>query len=229
MKFIPTLCVDDFYSDPKRIRDFALSLDYNKLPGNYPGERTENLYKINKSFFDSFCSRLFSILFDYDFTRVEWAVSTHFQKIYPHNKEKKSFLNTGWQHIDIDYAAAGVIYLNEISDLDSGTSFYRLKKSNTLEKLDYTSRDILYSDKEIDYDEYIKSIKKHDSKFEKTLEVKNVFNRMIMYQSDIFHKESNFYANDFEPRLTQVFFIHHLTCEKESIPIYRKNNYEIEF
>lgn len=226
MKFIPTLCVDDFYSDPKQIRDFALSLDYNKISGNYPGERTDQLHKINKSFFDSFCSRLFSILFDYNYTNIEWSVSTSFQKIYPYSE---SFLNTGWQHVDIEYAAAGLIYLNETSNLDAGTSFYRLKKTNTKEKLDYTFRDIFYSNEEIDYDEYTKSLKKHDSKFEKTLEVKNVFNRMIMYQSDIFHKESNFYANDFEPRLTQVFFINHLTCEKESVPLYRKNNYEIEF
>lgn len=229
MNFIPTLCVDDFYSNPKQIRDFALSLDYNKLPGNYPGERTNNLHRINRSFFDSFCSRLFSILFDYDYTRIEWTVSTYFQKIYPYSQEKQSKLNTGWQHVDIEYAASGVIYLNEISDLDSGTSFYRLKNTNTQENLDYTLRDILYSNKEIDYDEYMNSIKKHDSKFEKTAEFKNVFNRMIMYQSDIYHKESNFFANTFEPRLTQVFFISDLTCEKESVPLLRKNNYEIEF
>ena len=44
MKF-PTLCVDDFYKNPKQIRDYALSLNYNKDLGIFPGERTKYLLR----------------------------------------------------------------------------------------------------------------------------------------------------------------------------------------
>lgn len=221
MSLFPILCVDDFYSNPDEVRDYALSLEYEKVEGNYPGERTKHLDLLNIDFFKSFTTRLFSLYFDFYYTEVTWSVLTSFQKIYPH---KNSLLNTGWQHTDDDhFIAAGVIYLNQISDLDGGTSFYRMKNSS--QKLDYNARNKFYKNQSIDEEEYIKKIQKHDSYFEKTLEVKNVYNRMIMYQSDVWHKESNFYVNDFEPRLTQTFFITNLTCE--SAPIPRKNSYEI--
>ena len=50
MSLIPTSCVDDFYEDPDSIREYALSLDYKKEKGNYPGVRTKDLSYINKDF-----------------------------------------------------------------------------------------------------------------------------------------------------------------------------------
>ena len=50
MSLIPTSCVDDFYEDPDSIREYALSLDYKKQKGNYPGVRTKDLSSINKDF-----------------------------------------------------------------------------------------------------------------------------------------------------------------------------------
>lgn len=226
MSLFPISCVDDFYSNPDEVREYALSLDYKKIGGDYPGERTEYLDSLNIDFFRSFTSRLFSLYFDFYYTEVSWTVLTSFQKTYPYENDKFSHLNSGWQHTDDEhFIAAGVIYLNKVSDLDGGTSFYRLKDPSQNHIFDYNIRNKLYNNEEINKQEYINQIKNHDSHFEKTLEVKNVYNRMIMYQSDIWHKESNFYVNNFEPRLTQIFFIKELTCE--SAPIPRKNSYEI--
>jgi len=33
------LCIDNFYNDPYKIRDFVLKQDF-KIRGNYPGKRT---------------------------------------------------------------------------------------------------------------------------------------------------------------------------------------------
>ena len=46
-----------------------------------------------------------------------------------------------------------------------------------------------------------------ESKFEKILEVENVYNRLVIYDASYFHTASHFYVNDFEDRLTQPFFI----------------------
>lgn len=224
MNLFPISCVDNFYSNPDKVRDYALSLEYGKVQGNFPGERSEYLDVVNQNFFHSFCKRLFSVYFDFYYTTVKWEVSTNFQKIYPHSNP---LLNTGWQHVDTEFIAAGLIYLNKESYLDSGTSFYRMKKENEYDDLDYNIRNDFYGGKKISDEEYLDHLNKHGSKFEKTLEVKNVYNRMIIYDSDTFHKESSFYANEFEPRLTQVFFVHSIECE--SIPLQRKNEYEIEF
>jgi len=36
---VNTLIIDDFYSNPEEVREFALSQDFN-VDGNYPGHRT---------------------------------------------------------------------------------------------------------------------------------------------------------------------------------------------
>ena len=61
MRF-PTLCVDDFYINPEKVRDFALSLEYSKPEGIYPGERTKYLHEIDKKFFHQFCEKLLLIM-----------------------------------------------------------------------------------------------------------------------------------------------------------------------
>ena len=57
----PILCVDDFYTNPDEVREFALSLEYNGKEGNFPGMRTKELHLINEKFFGSF---LFKIVLD---------------------------------------------------------------------------------------------------------------------------------------------------------------------
>jgi hypothetical protein len=38
---VNAIVIDDFYSDPMRVRDFALKQEF-KVRGNYPGQRTES-------------------------------------------------------------------------------------------------------------------------------------------------------------------------------------------
>ena len=59
MSLIPTSCVDDFYNDPHKVRDLALSLDYSNEDGNYPGVRSKSLHEIDPYFFDNFCKKIF--------------------------------------------------------------------------------------------------------------------------------------------------------------------------
>ena len=54
---------------------------------------------------------------------------------------------------------------------------------------------------------FLKNKEIADSKFEKVIEVENVYNRLVFYDSTYFHTVNHFYVNDFEDRLTQPFFI----------------------
>ena len=100
----PTICVDNFYKNPDKVREFALNLKYNSednLTGYYPGKRTELLHKIEPEFFNKFCTKLFSIYYDF-LSPVEWTVSTSFQLIQPMGDSQQDLKNIGWFHADTD-------------------------------------------------------------------------------------------------------------------------------
>lgn len=214
----PITCLDNFYKDPDKIREFALSCEYKKHEGsNYPGLRTDQIHLIENEFFNDFCMKLFALFYDYDYHLVDWEVETYFQKIEPYSNDRKRIVNSGWSHLDEGFVFAGVIYLNPDSNPDSGTSLYKLKDNEYYNLLDYSLRDKLYAGEEVDIQEYERSLEIHNSYFEKTLEFKNVYNRMICY--DGWHKENNFVASETEPRLTQVFFVKEVIAD--GVPVER--------
>jgi len=125
---------------------------------------------------------------------------------------------------------AGLIYLNKVTRSNSGTSFFKMKcTENKNIKINDNNNYKLFNssfdgyDYEILFDEYVNlynplTKRKYwnlflrnkqfvDSKFEKVIEVENVYNRIVLYDSSYFHTASHFYVNDFEDRLTQPFFI----------------------
>ena len=222
----PIVCVDDFYSNPDEVREFALSQRFGAEVGDFPGERTKQLHLINENFFNSFCSRLFSLFYQFQVEPITWSVESYFQKIYPYDSNPNSLLNEGWIHRDCeDYISAGVIYLNPNSNPDAGTSFFHGISPNY--KCDWSLRDDLYKGKQVDRERYLQEKQKNTNAYDKTLEIKNTYNRLSFYGTQYPHRESNFCASDTEPRLTQIFFINEITSL--STPIERKNNYEIHF
>ena len=208
---VPITCIDNFYSNPDKIRDFALSLKFFSAgkKDNFPGERTKCLSVINKDFFDQSCQKLFSLFFDFT-TPVNWVVTTRFQKIYPYHKDPKNLLNTGWSHLDNDHIFAGVVYLNKNPNPNSGTMLLTPNSQfSSIQDSDISYRNKLYHNQKIDEKIYAKKIQEHNKKFDITLEVKNKYNRLICYNHNIWHRVSNF-CTDEEFRLTQVFFIKEL-------------------
>ena len=221
MSLIPTSCVDDFYEDPDSIREYALSLDYKKEKGNYPGMRTKDLFYINKDFSQWSINRVLSLFFPGKF---KWRGMTMFQKIYPIHEDPNHILNQGEIHFDDGYVLAGLIYLNPSSRLDSGTSIYQLKE----EHKDYTFKgDILqkikcYRDGKCEAFE--KELGETNSRFDRILEIKNVYNRLLMYNADLYHSQTNMHMGNDDFRLTQVFFIKEMVSEMMG-PLHRSKQY----
>lgn len=216
ISMFPITCLDNFYKDPDKIREFALSCEYKKHEGsNYPGLRTDPIHLIENEFFNDFCMKLFALFYDYEYHLVDWVVESYFQKIDPYSEDNESLVNTGWCHLDEGYVFAGVIYLNPESHPDAGTSFYDLKNKDYHNLLDYDLRNKLYRGEEVDIGEYEKSLEKHNTYFEKTIEFKNKYNRLICYNG--WHKENNFVANNNEPRLTQVFFVKEVIADNTPV------------
>ena len=207
MAHFPISCIDDFYSDPDEVRKFALSLDYTQTTaGNYPGVRTPLLHEVNAKFFDSFCSKLFSLYYNYRHENINWVVETTFQKIYPLSDNRNSIFNEGWIHLDAESSiAAGVIYLTPDSYIEAGTSFYEITDRGYT--YDGKMRDDLYANQEVNRQEYIKEKHRNTNAYRKICEIGNRYNRCAFYGAQYPHRESNFVAHDTEPRLTQAFFI----------------------
>jgi len=204
----PTTCIDKFYNNPLSVVNLASSLEYFDTHGSYPGKRTKPLHLVSEEFFNVFTEKLFSVFFDYEKYRVDYKVITCFQKIIPFTNKKDDILNSGWIHRDNGIVGAGVIYLNENSFTKSGTSFYTLNNSNDISiDIDWSLRNNFYLGKNEDIEKYKSEKIKYESLFEKNLEVGNVFNRLVLYDSNIWHKESSFWNEDNVPRITQVFFI----------------------
>jgi len=214
----PTICIDNFYDNPDEIRNFALSLDYSWKAGNFPGKRTVPLEHISSYFYEQFCKRLFSIFYNFSLDDLEVSVNTHFQKIYPYSKDENDPLNFGWFHHDGgEQIAAGVIYLSPNPNPNAGTVFAeQISPVNCFLPL----RDKLYKDNDIsqvDVQEYRESLLNHNNCFKTNIEIKNVYNRMIFYNSNVPHRENNFFCFENEPRLTQVFFVTKFKSKKSPI------------
>jgi hypothetical protein len=99
--------------------------------GTYPGIRTAELWKTDKELDTLISSKIFSVLFDFNYASVEWNVSNHFQYIEPYNSDRDSAYNKGWVHKDHHAKFACMVYLTPKAELESGTSFYRqIKEDN---------------------------------------------------------------------------------------------------
>lgn len=208
MRKFPVTVLDNFYENPDLVRQFALSLDYYTSPeGRWPGKRTSLLHEVNQSFFDTFCNKLFSLFYDLDYIPVNYNVSTNFQSISNYSENPDSKLNSGWIHRDIESVCSGVIYLNPNPQENTGTNIYgQIDKNIPMPPISEKFK--LYKGEEpVDEFEYTQQILENNSNFEETINIKNVYNRMILFEGGVYHGVQSLYST-LEPRLTQVFFVY---------------------
>lgn len=208
----PTAIVDNFYEDPDAVRKFALSQEFYPLVGNNPGKRTKELWEINPPLFDYFTKRLFSMFYDFEFVEVNWRVYVAFQLTPSLDPDPDSPKNKGWIHLD-NYVMAGVLYLNPEIDKEAGTSVYKMKSPVTPTGEDvvfnFYNQGQAYTDGEICIEDFDEKITAHNSCFEETVKISNVYNRLIVIPNTAWHGVSSYYSSG-EPRLTQVFYVQDL-------------------
>ena len=215
----PSICVDNFFSNPDEVRELALKQTYKKAEdGRWPGTRTDSLHLIEPEFFDAFCKKFFSIFFNLE-EEIKWEVKANFQIVEPFTNEKNSLKNKGWVHTDDNSLISGVIYLTPGANPNSGTSLYQ-----QIEKeIPSNVRDVLtkfyLNNIDINYNE---TIKKNNSSFIKTTTFKNIFNRLIAFEGSTPHGVDTFFAEEL-PRLTLVFFV--LMYEGPLTPIQKASSY----
>jgi hypothetical protein len=218
----PSICVDNFYPDPERVRQFAMSQKYfQSEDGKWPGKRSDLLHEINSDLFNQFSNKLFSIFYDFRHTNVSWEIESTFQLIDSLSDVEDSIKNKGWVHTDeASGVLAGVIYLSPNAKLQTGTSVYTQVDKTKLDMTNVKQKFYLNKTDE-NYDEILM---KHNSGFIETIRYNNVYNRLVMWDGSQWHGVNSYYSPN-EPRLTQVFFVRRL--EADSNPPLKRFNINI--
>lgn len=198
---LPLTVVDNFFESPSYIRNYALQQSFDKF-GVHPGIRTKKLSEINENMNKFISDKIISLFFDLRKDRVYCNIDASFQITSEHYEE-------GWVHNDDggqdgpDFA--GVVYLTPNAPLDTGTSIH--SPNEKYNGLDHKLKDLFYADKEVDIEMYRTAREENNSKFYKTLDISNVYNRLVVYNAQDFHKENKFFGNtNNTSRMTMVFF-----------------------
>jgi hypothetical protein len=188
------IIIDNFYKNAYDTRKFILTQEFT-VRGNYPGQRTisfanEELKKIIQKYVEPFGGKI-----------------THFPMpkedgsdahgIYNGSFQYATSRDRSWVHIDGYDNWAGVLYLTPNAPISSGTSFYKFKDGTTCKK----DIDILKNKEETD--KWSQDL----TKWSEIDKVGNIFNRLILFNSNNFHMSRDYFGDTKEnSRLFQVFF-----------------------
>jgi hypothetical protein len=186
---INSLVIDDFYSNPTEVREFALKQEF-KVRGNYPGQRTESFLN------DAIKSKIQEILYPIAGNITFWGGE------YTGSFQYTVAADRSWIHSDSTTDWACLVYLTPDAPLTAGTCIFK-HKGTGLMNWDYRNQS----------PEYLKSAPPGDdfqdmTKWDMVDRFGNLFNRMIMYRADNYHMSLDYFGNNKENgRLFQVFFL----------------------
>jgi Family of unknown function (DUF6445) len=226
MKHYPATIVDDFFADPDSVREFALSQTF-KLNSEiedpsvalYPGLRTDDLYNLDIGLFNVMCNQIFSLFHNFSPESAEslnWTVRSQFQLI-------SNDWEDGWIHMDDDTVFAGVIYLTPDAPKAGGTSLYKKNSLYNFERYQelQKSKHTFYRNR-IKTEQYIKDKKEANAMFYETVNVSNIYNRLVIFDGEEYHGANQFFGtNSQDSRLLLSFFVNRVSLLNTEPPIIR--------
>ena len=207
--YFPVTIIDNFYDNFNEIKKYALDLEYfKKVKFSMPGTQTKLLHEINPSLFNKCTKKLLSIFYDRKIIQnINFECRTKFEKIYPYGK---NYNKQGWIHADDDNKLSAILYLN--GEYEEGTSFYVNKNLGSPDFSLMKHKHELYKENNPNIDEYNDCLLKHNSQFQEILRVPLIENRLVVFDSSIFHKSDGL-GNENNPRLIQTFFFGQIYSE----------------
>ena len=218
----PAVIFDDFFENPDIVVDLANSLDYEIGDGAWPGIRTEELGKIKglKSFADSVTDKILRMF--YPDKQFGYYAKLGFQKVKGFHEDQFHVKNRGWIHKDSGRAIGGIIYLDKDPEEETGTSLYKNKQlifPHSHEEDSCKRR--WYTGKDVSDEEYHNLFYSNPTHFEETVKVKNVYNRLFMFNGNEYHGVQTYGSHD-RTRLTLAFFITYVNHNTYPFPTIRE-------
>ena len=210
----PNLVIDNFFDDPDSIVNFSKKLNY--LPsddGTWPGLRTENLHLINWRLFDSVCRKITHLFYS---NCESWTYQLSFQKVMPFSENQYDKKNCGWVHRD-ECNFGGVIFLTKEPDNDTGVTIYKPKNGGySINREEEQIKNMHFFGNMVDENNYDKLYNEYHDQFEETIKVKNVYNRLVLFNSSSLHAVQTYGTKE---RLTMPFFNNYI--QNILPPLYR--------
>jgi predicted O-methyltransferase YrrM len=188
------IIIDNFYNNPYETRKYILTQEF-LVRGNYPGQRTisyanEHLKSIIQKYVEPFGGKIT----DFPIPKEDGSNASG---IYNGSFQFTTSRDRSWVHIDGYNNWAGVLYMTPNAPLTAGTSFYVFHDGTSCKR----DMDILENKDETD------RCSQDLTKWKKVDEVGNVFNRLILFNSNRFHMSMDYFGDSKENgRLFQVFF-----------------------
>jgi len=173
--------VDDFYTDPYAVREYALQQEFVADLRYYKGKRTQEKFFVpgTKKAFESIIGQSITV---WD----EYGVNGVFQTC---NAEDPLVYHTDFQQW------AGMVYLTPDAPFECGTSMYAHKETKA---------------RHISHPGYERSFEGgflDKTKFELVDTVGNVFNRLVIFNGKCIHAASQYFGKDIaDSRLFHMFF-----------------------
>lgn len=195
---------DDYLEKPYDVIEISKTQDFQRAT-YYPGQRTDNLLSSTdpevKKFAEWFTNRLsldvFPGIFNY-----EMFLCFHINEPCPVEE-----FNKGWIHNDYGNLA-GLVYLTPGEDnINTGTSIFTGSGAEEI-STDAEARAKFHFEGKITPN-FELGFKRNRDFFEskETLRVGNKFNRLVAYDSKMWHRPNSYSTSISEPRLSLLFFI----------------------
>jgi len=209
----PYTIVDNFFKDPDSILAYAKTLQYTQDNPRYPGWRSKNIREVNPDLWQEIVAKIALLFADYS-DGDDWEVHNISADADMYFQKSDGAFDIG--HIHRDFCMTAMIYLSEGDENENeGTSLYKKRKDILIPQLDpedYKQELIANRDGE-GWREYCKNCAKQ---FYKTLDVKNEYNRLFIFDEE--YHAANKMSDD---RYFMVIFFNNLTMR--NYPIERKN------
>jgi hypothetical protein len=198
-----SLVINNFLPFPNVVRSWALSnefvdsTEFSKRIGSHtmwPGLRTQHVMDLDAAYANYVLSQFSDIAKNcfFNAANVNISIRSFFQVC-------KESDGDSWIHQDNDVDIAGLLYLSPDAPVSSGTTLYKCNDHNRWASLN------------MDQMTKINRVEKkdlYDSLFTPVDVIGNVYNRLVMYRGDIFHKSNDYFGTTLhDSRLTQVFFL----------------------
>lgn len=196
------IVIDNFYENPDKIREYALSLNYQP-PENHGavGYRCESGRKIQEGTKELF-EKLLHATIPGGNKKGSWDYSTN--GCFQWCNAKTSIV----YHSDEQQYAA-IVYLTPNAPPNTGTSFFRHKKyklrnNEVFSKSDWYQSDLNYKEPHLD-----------KTQWETVDSIGNVYNRLVIFNAHYIHGVTEYFGEDINnSRLFQLFFFN----KDKSIP-----------
>lgn len=211
-------CKNNFFKNPTRVLEFANSLDFSFKNSAFPGVRTENLAlsadPLCKEFAQFFARKLVNEVYT---NIIDLDIDIRFHK-YPDAYDDPE-LNNGWIHQDDNELLAGLVYFNEqLDNFDAGTSFY--SATGDISYPGQLRLDFNEDSSKTNIEEYKNKLKNHNGQFKENIKIGNLYNRLITYDSKVYHKPNTFDTRDGKNRIILIFVVSNYSYKNREYDIY---------